>query len=388
MTAEPSRFDRLLRHAFAADAGEPAGAGVADGPDRPELPVRYVVLGEIAHGGMGLVLRARDTVLGREVAVKVLRARHRGRGNLTARFVAEAQITGQLQHPGVPALHEVGICPDQRPWFSMRLVSGRTLAGRLAERADPSIGVAGLLAVALAIARTVAYAHARGVVHRDLKPSNIMVGAFGEVQVMDWGMAKVLGEGGNADELRAREAWQPIATTRSSDAGSATLAGSIFGTPAYMPPEQARGEIDRIDRRGDVFAIGAILCEMLIGRPPYSGTDDEIVGQARAGAVEPALEEVGRRGVAADLVSLVRDCLRPDRDERPVDCGAVAERLAAHLDAVEADRRRAEARAFAERRTRRLTALVAAVVVAALATAFASWRAVDIERSRREQEGR
>src|SRR5262249_35717626 len=155
-----------------------------------ELGSRYQLSGEIARGGMGAVLRGRDVDLGRDLAVKVLLERYAQRPDIVHRFVEEAQIGGQLQHPGVVPVYDVGRFGD-RPFFTMKLVKGRTLATILRERADASVDRPRLLGIALQVAQTLAYAHSRGVIHRDLKPANIMVGAFGEVQVMDWGLAKV-----------------------------------------------------------------------------------------------------------------------------------------------------------------------------------------------------
>ena len=175
-------------------------------PASPEMPPpaergdRYQLFGEIARGGMGAVLKGRDPDLGRDLAVKVLLEGHRDKPDLLRRFVEEAQIGGQLQHPGIVPVYELGTFADRRPYFTMKLVKGRTLAQLLAERPDPGDELPRFLGIFEQVCQTVAYAHARGVIHRDLKPSNIMVGGFGEVQVMDWGLAKVLREGGVADE--------------------------------------------------------------------------------------------------------------------------------------------------------------------------------------------
>jgi serine/threonine protein kinase len=171
-------------------------------PSSEQTGDRYQLSGEIARGGMGVVLRGRDVDLGRDLAVKVLLEKHADRPEVAQRFIEEAQIGGQLQHPGVVPVYDIGRFGD-RPFFTMKLVTGQTLAHLLAERADHTGERPRFLAVALQVAQTIAYAHAKGVIHRDLKPANIMVGAFGEVQVMDWGLAKVLQEGGVADEERA-----------------------------------------------------------------------------------------------------------------------------------------------------------------------------------------
>ena len=177
------------------DPGEDASPLIK--PRSPEMPAasdrtdRYQLFGEIAHGGMGAVLRGRDVDIGRDLAVKVLLDGHAGNPDLVRRFIEEAQIGGQLQHPGVVPIYDVGTFADRRPFFTMKLVKGRTLAGLLQARKDPTDSMPRFLGIFEQVCQTIAYAHARGVIHRDLKPSNIMVGSFGEVQVMDWGLAKV-----------------------------------------------------------------------------------------------------------------------------------------------------------------------------------------------------
>ncbi len=218
-------------------------------PHSSEMPVRtgeagrYHLLGEIARGGMGVVLKGRDEDLGRDLAVKVLLEKHRDNAELVRRFIEEAQIGGQLQHPGIVPVYELGQLPDRRLYIAMKLVKGRTLAALLEARRDPAEDRARLLQVFEQVCQTMAYAHSCGVIHRDLKPSNVMVGNFGEVQVMDWGLAKVLGQGGVADEeksLRDRVEPDAIRTMRTGSEAGESRAGSVLGTPAYMAPEQAR----------------------------------------------------------------------------------------------------------------------------------------------------
>src|SRR5262249_20488378 len=251
------------------------GAGVpAGGAGRHQL------LDPIGRGGMGAVLRGHDPDLGRELAVKVLLPQHRGNRGLVRRFLEEAQICGQLQHPGVPPVHELGRLDDGRPYFTMKLVRGRTLAALLAERPDPAAERPHFLAIFEQVCQTVAYAHEKGVLHRDLKPANVMVGRFGEVQVMAWGLAKVLtpaGRGREAPETAPAEEPSVVQTAGSGPAGPQTQAGEVLGTFAYMPPEQARGEAGWLDERCDVFSLGAVLCAVLTGRPPYTGPDREAV---------------------------------------------------------------------------------------------------------------
>jgi tetratricopeptide (TPR) repeat protein len=230
-----------------------------------------------------------------------------------------------------------------------------------------------------------AYAHARGVIHRDLKPSNFMVGSFGEVQVMDWGLAKVLSSGGVADESRAidrREQVSVIRTLRTGSDADASQAGSVMGTPAYMPPEQAGGDVEALDERADVFALGAILCEILSGSPPYIGQDgDAVFRKALRGDLADAMARLDACGADPELVDLAKSCLAPELLDRPRDARIVAERLTDHLAGVQERLRTAELarakeaarateavrKARAERQARRLAAGLAAAVFAAIA---------------------
>lgn len=179
-------------------------------PVSPEVPQResdsrYRIDGEIARGGMGAILKGRDTDLGRDLAIKVLLDSHKDKPEIVQRFVEEAQIGGQLQHPGIAPIYELGQFADKRPFFAMKLVKGETLSKLLSDRQDTTEDRGKLIGIFEQICQTMAYAHSRGVIHRDLKPANIMVGAFGEVQVMDWGLAKVLASGGVADEKKAHD---------------------------------------------------------------------------------------------------------------------------------------------------------------------------------------
>ena len=286
---------------------------------QPEPPVlehlgRFEVHGEIGRGGMGAVLRGRDPALGRDLALKVLLDNHHGDAGVLRRFHEEAQIGGQLQHPGLVPVHELGTDGD-RPFFAMKLVEGRTLAGLLKERPSTADGLPRFLGIFEQVCQAIGYAHSRGVIHRDLKPSNVMVGAFGEVQVMDWGLAKVIG--GPSTKSTA-DTKQNIRTAPGDCAGSESRAGSVMGTPAYMPPEQARGEIDHLDHRSDVFGLGAILCEILTGKPPFTGRDaNDVVQRAGRGDVAEAFTRLDGCGVDAELVGLAKACLAPLRAIRP-----------------------------------------------------------------------
>jgi serine/threonine-protein kinase len=327
------------------------------------------------------------------VALKVLREDFRDDIDMVRRFVEEAQIGGQLQHPGIVPIYEMGLFGDRRPFFAMKLVKGDTLAKLLDGRKNPAEALPRFLGIFEAIAQTVAYSHARGVVHRDLKPSNVMVGNFGEVQVMDWGLAKVLPRGGVSDDATAGKVVRQetvIATARSgSDDSGLSRAGSAMGTPSYMAPEQARGEIDRIDERADVFALGSILCEILTGQPAFIGRNSgEIQRKAALGDLADAMSRLDASGADRDLIAIARDCLAREPEDRPRDAGEVVEALSSYLAGVqqrlrasELDRaaeyaraeealktaEASEARARAERSARRLTAALAVSVVGLIA---------------------
>ena len=369
--------DDLLRTALPTDfsTGLPDDAGTAP---RPAAPEGYELLESLGRGGMGVVYRARDLALDRDVAVKVLRE---GLPDGSARrFHDEARISGQLQHPGIPAVHQVGTLADGRPFLAMKLIKGSTLADILNQRTDPSADRGRLLAIFEAVCQAVGYAHAHRVIHRDLKPANIMVGAFGEVQVMDWGLAKVLGEETPAtvDTLAAKQTrgWTQVSPT--PEAGAHTQAGSLVGTPAFIPPEQAIGEIERVNERADVFGLGALLAVILTGKPPYVGeTFESVRVQAVRGKLEDCFARLDASGAEPDLLALCKQCLAFEPADRPADAGAVARAVAGLRAAADERARRAElervrlegeqattAARSAERRKRRRLALGAAAMLA------------------------
>jgi serine/threonine protein kinase len=263
---------------------------------------------------MGVVYRATDTVLSRDVAVKVLQDRFGPASAAARRFHDEARITAQLQHPAIPPVHDLGTLPDGRPFLAMKLVKGRTLEDLLVERPSPATDRGRFLAVFEAVCQALAFAHDKGVIHRDLKPANVMVGAFGEVQVMDWGLAKVLGARPAAtDDPQATTGGTEVRTLRDSD-GRYTQAGSILGTPAYMSPEQAIGAVDRVDARSDVFGLGGMLAAILTGHPPFHGDTGEAVRQAAAlGQVQDCFTRLDASGADPELVAL---CERRDLEGR------------------------------------------------------------------------
>jgi serine/threonine protein kinase len=220
-------------------------AHLRDLPDMPPALDRYEFHEELGRGGMGIVVRAIDRELQREVAIKVLNARTPG---LADRLRQEARILGRLEHPGIVPIHDIGTLPDGRLFYVMKLVRGE----RLDHHAVRTIALTARLRIIDRLCDAVAFAHAHGVIHRDLKPQNVMIGAFGEVLVLDWGVAKV----------RDR-----TAPTGASDPGPVgTEHGAVLGTPGYMAPEQAAGEA-HVDERADVYAVGAML-RFLVPDPP------------------------------------------------------------------------------------------------------------------------
>jgi serine/threonine-protein kinase len=344
---------------------------------------RYEFYGEIGRGGIGAVLQARDRDLGRDLAVKVLLETHQGDAAMVQRFCEEAQIGSQLQHPGVAPVYELGQLPDRRPYFTMKLVKGQTLATLLEARADPTQDQPRFLAVFEQVCQTLAYAHTRGVIHRDLKPHNIMVGAFGEVQVMDWGLGKVLARDREADGHRAAQVAVPdgaVRTVRTETPGAESQAGCVMGTPAYMAPEQARGEVEHLDERCDVFGLGAILYEILTGKPPHGpGTPQD--------DLTDALARLDRCSADEELVRLVKKCLAVQPRERPPNGGVVAQEMAAYLASVQQRLRAAElaraeeqvrakeaqAKAKAERRARNVTVALALSLFVVLLVVGGGW---------------
>jgi serine/threonine-protein kinase len=342
----------------------------------------YVLQTRLGKGGMGEVWRARDPQFRRSLAIKVLALEHRGNADLKRRFLEEAQLMGQLQHPGIPPVHNLGELPDGRPYFTMKLIRGKTLAAQLLERSGPVQDRPRLLVIFEQICQTLASAHAQRVIHRDLKPANVMVGAFGEVQVMDWGLAKVVG---TAEPASDNEALSLIRTVRSEDAGAATAAGSALGTPAYMAPEQARGETATLDQRCDVFGLGAILCNILTGKPPFvapSARDSHVA--AMKGDLFDALARLDACGADAELLTLAKRCLAAEPKDRFADAAEVASAMAAYQDTMrerlrqaEVATARAEVRVGEERKRRRLTWVVAAGGLAAVLVIAACVRWVE-----------
>jgi eukaryotic-like serine/threonine-protein kinase len=277
-------------------------------------------LGPIGRGGMAEVRRVRDPALNRIMAMKVIHEPLLKQQEWIARFIEEAQATAQLQHPNIVPIHRIGQLPDGRHYFTMPEIRGRTLREVLKRHFDGSEDwtTRGLVSAFRQVCDAVAYAHARGVVHRDLKPANIMLGSYGEVFVLDWGIAKIMGA------IDHKET--PIVTERSRTASHHTQFGIVAGTPSYMPPEQATVGVRDVDQRADVYALGAILYEIMTGRPPFDGDDeDEVLEQVRT------LSPPKPNGPDA-LVKICLKAMARDPSDRYPDAEPLASEIGSWLD--------------------------------------------------------
>jgi serine/threonine-protein kinase len=289
---------------------------------------RYLIGELIGKGGMGLVYQAHDRAFDRQVALKVLLQQYHQRDDSRDRFFEEARTTARLQHPGIVSVYDMGISEDGQPFFAMKLVQGITLSEWMRNGNGTPLERARLLDIFARVCQTVAFAHSRNTVHLDIKPSNVMLGAYGEVHVMDWGLSRKFGK--NPIQLTPIS---PAAVERISDEDlSAILTNSkIIGTPSYMAPEQARGQ--KIGVRSDVFGLGAMLCEILTGLPPYHGKNSRKIYRRAARA---DLRETYRRLESCDadpkMISLSKRCLARQVDDRPADAGIIASEITAFVE--------------------------------------------------------
>lgn len=274
---------------------------------------RYVDQGEVGRGGMGRVHRVLDKTLLREVALKILRPELEGQERQTQRFMREAQITAQLDHPNIVPIHEVGRDDETGYYISMKLVHGKNLAEAVEEAGEGRLNpdrLLELLQIFIKVCEAMAFAHSRGVIHRDLKPSNIMVGEFGQVYVMDWGVARLLR---HREERPARYARVSSDLEKSLD----EQPGNIIGTPRYMPPEQIQGLHDQVDERSDVFALGAALYHILTGQPPYTAQSYyNTLLEALAGNIRPPQEVVGGHRIPPGLSQIAMRAMAFNPEDR------------------------------------------------------------------------
>jgi len=288
---------------------------------------QFLVGDELGRGGQGKILRTTDRDLRRQVAMKVLLPQHRDNLQSIVRFLQEAQITGQLEHPNIVPVHRLGTDRKGRLYFTMKLVKGETLSrvlsmlseGRNEYRLRYHMGE--LLQILLKVCDAVAFAHARGVMHRDLKPSNIMIGHFGEVLVMACGLARITKlTDVSGDLLIDADHIQRDLTT--------TQQGHVVGTPSYMPPEQAAGAVQEVDQRSDVYALGAILYEMLTLRPPVIGHNlQDLLCKAREGRIDPLPRHAPER-----LQEIVTKALSLSQEDRQQSVSEFAQEIKDYLD--------------------------------------------------------
>ena len=369
-----------LRRFSLADGDPAATVAVASGAEA----ARYLRKEEVGRGGMSRIFKVWDHDLRRTLAMKVAWAP----GDATSserdckeRLVEEALVTAQLDHTGIPPVYDVGFDRDGRAYFTMRLIKGRSFreAIDLAVRGAEGWSRARALEVLVEVCRTVAWAHARGVLHRDLKPGNIMVASGGEAYVMDWGLAKILGrEDRHAARLSfpSRASLTTVETRRSGRASDdpedplATPAGTVVGTPVYMPPEQAQGRMDEVGRAADVYALGAVLYTLLAGRPPYvppSGKASplSILGKVIEGPPQPVREIAP--SAPRELVSVCEKAMARAPGDRYGDALALGADLRAYLGGGRAEH---TARS-GSRRARTLVVVALLVLGAALLGMFA-----------------
>ena len=334
--------------------------GRGDRPDtssgkasRPEISPSgygpYVLRGEIARGGQGAVLRVWDQDLNRNLAMKVILGKEdekpsshtpQADAHTLGRFLEEAQVTGQLDHPGIVPVHELGVDNEGHVYFTMKLVKGRDLAAvfDLVHEKKDGWNLTRALSVILRVCDAMSYAHAKGVIHRDLKPANIMVGRFGEVYVMDWGVARVL-KREETHDLRIQETvavrsdWRDKA--REEEPKLLTMDGDIVGTPAYMSPEQASGELDQMGPHSDVYSLGAMIYHVLSGRMPYVVPGQKIHGftiwnKLREQPPTP-LSEIAPK-VPQELVAICEKAMERDWHDRYADMSELAADLGAFME--------------------------------------------------------
>jgi formylglycine-generating enzyme required for sulfatase activity/serine/threonine protein kinase len=380
--------------------------------ERAKPASRYTVQDELGRGGMGVVYDVWDEDLHRHLAMKVIR----GKGGdvvppgsaptpptatppaaqvdptSLGRFLEEAQITSQLSHPGIVPVHEIGLDPHGNIYFTMRLVRGHTF-GQVIEwvaKGESGWNLTRALGVLVDVCDALAFAHDKGVVHRDLKPGNVMVGRFGETYVMDWGLARVLGQADKRDlRLKSPDA-VPMSSihTERRDAIAAredeplmTMDGAVVGTPAYMPPEQANGQVELVDKRADVYSIGAMLYQLLTRQMPYVAPGARVSPRTLLALVQmgpPKKVHELAPDVPAELQSICEKAMARDAAKRYADTAQFANDLRAYLEhrVVTAHETGAfaELRKWVERNRPLAASIAAAVLLAVGGTSLVAWQ--------------
>ena len=324
---------------------------------------RYEVVAEQGRGGFATVWRAIDPKLGREVALKQLNENLARRADLRNRFLIEARIAARLEHPGIVPVHDMGRQEDGRPYYTMKLVRGETLAVAInrmfEEHTDDvyrSVDFRRLLNSFVAVCRTMEYAHSNGVLHRDLKPQNIVVGRYGETIILDWGLAKIVGESSDEDSAGFDELDTDV---------DATQAGEIKGTPAFMSPEQAGGLTDEVDERSDIYALGVILYVLLTGKLPFRGNrTDDVLRQVVA--AEPIPVSSLSSAVPKPLEAVCDKAMRKKADDRYQSVAELTADVERYLNDEPVTARREPWTARAGRWMRRHRAITASSIVGLL----------------------
>ncbi len=336
--ASPTRILRPHSGTFPAAWGTPSPTSTATGTPSRTATVsvgsatsdgqRFQVLRPHAKGGLGAVFVALDRELNREVALKQILERHADDPVSRQRFLLEAEVTGNLEHPGIVPVYGLGTDAGGRPYYAMRFIKGDSLKEAIerfhadeAQKAEPgrrSLELRRLLRCFTDVCNAVDYAHSRGVLHRDIKPANVIVGRYRETLLVDWGLAKAIGR---SDPGAGERTLRPSPASGSSE----TLPGSAMGTPAYMSPEQAEGNLDRLGPRSDVYSLGATLYSLLTGQPPFAGEAAEVIRAVQRGEFRPPRAVAPSIDRALEAVCLKAMALKPD--DRHGSARALAEDL-------------------------------------------------------------
>jgi eukaryotic-like serine/threonine-protein kinase len=375
---------------------DPHATRAPESADYTPVGLRYRKVRDHAEGGLGIVFVARDEELNREVALKEIKPEYADNLARQSRFLIEAEITGGLEHPGIVPVYGLGHYDDGRPYYAMRFIRGDSLKDAIkifhadpTQKKDPgarALALQKLLRRFLDVCNAVAYAHSRGVLHRDLKPDNVMVGRFGETLVVDWGLAKAVGQSGTVDVSTLPES--PVLSPSSGSA--ATLPGSVVGTPSYMSPEQAAGRLDLLGSPSDVYSLGATLYTLLTGRIPFFEKElTELLRKVERGEFPRPREFAPWLDPALEAITLKAMALKPEaRYASPRTLADDLERwLADEPVAAYPEPLARRARRWARKHRTSLTTATATVLVAGLLAGGFAWRNIE-QRRRTDDAGR